>query len=157
MKTLIILSAVPASGKSTWAKMYQKEHPEVYIINSDEIRMEICNGDYHDQSKQALVWETFEKRMHEYAYKSENATVILDALNDTNAIRLKYLRNTPEYDKKILVLLPNSLERSRELNNNRPEEVKVPDHIIDMLYGKFEEPSQEVLDLVDEVITFVWP
>ena len=157
MKTLIMLSAVPASGKSTWAKNYQAEHENTYIISSDEIRMEICGGNYHDQSKQALVWETFDRRIHEYALKGDDITVILDALNDTNEVRLKYLRLATEYDKKVLVLLPNSLNRSHELNKRRPEEVRVPEHIIDMLYSKFEEPSKEVLDLVDEVIEFVWP
>lgn len=157
MKTLMILSAVPASGKTTWAKKYQEEHPEVYIISSDGIRMELCGGNYHDQSKQPLVWKTFEQRMHDYAYKSKNATVILDALNDTNEIRLKYLKTTPEYDKKVLVLFPPlSLERSKKYNAQRPEEVRVPDEIIDMLFNKFEEPSQEVLDLVDEVINVEW-
>ena len=71
MKTLLMLSAIPASGKSTWAKEYQKDHPQTYIISSDEIRLELCNGVYSDQSKQALVWETFEKRIHEYAQRSK--------------------------------------------------------------------------------------
>ena len=115
MKTLIMLSAIPASGKSTWAKQYRDTHDETYIVSSDEIRMEICNGNYHDQSKQALVWETFDQRIHQYALKSENATVILDALNDVNAVRLKYLTTTPEFDKKILVLFPSTLERSSNI------------------------------------------
>ena len=156
MKTLIMLSAIPASGKSTWAKNYQKTHSETYIVSSDEIRMEICGGDYHDQSKQNLVWQVFDQRIHECALKSENATVILDALNDVNVVRLKYLTTTPEFDKKILVLFPSTLEKSREYNSKRPEEVRVPDNIIDVLYSKFEEPSQEVLELVDEVIEVKW-
>ena len=132
MKTLIMLSAIPASGKSTWAKNYQKTHSETYIVSSDEIRMEICGGDYHDQSKQNLVWQVFDQRIHECALKSENATVILDALNDVNVVRLKYLTTTPEFDKKILVLFPSTLEKSREYNSKRPEEVRVPDNIIDV-------------------------
>ena len=156
MKTLIMLSAIPASGKSTWAKNYRNTHEETYIVSSDEIRMEVCNGNYHDQSKQALVWEVFDQRIHEYALKSENATVILDALNDVNVVRLKYLTSTPEFDKKILVLFPSTLEKSHEYNAKRADDVRVPDNIIDMLYNKFEEPSQEVLDLVDEVIEVTW-
>ena len=156
MKTLIMLSAIPASGKSTWAKEYQANHPHTYIISSDDIRMEICNGNYHDQSKQALVWETFERRIHEYANLHEDVTVILDALNDVNVVRLKYLSNTPEYDKKILVLFPNTLERSEYYNALRNEEVKVPDEIVKMLANKFEEPSEAVLELVDEVLTVKW-
>lgn len=156
MKTLIMMSAVPAAGKTTWAKKYQAEHENVYIISSDDIRIEITGGDYHDQSKQKQVWETFERRIHEYANKSENVTVILDALNDINEVRYKYLSTTPEYDKKVLVLLPTTLDKSQELNSQRSWSNRVPEDVLVTLVNKFEEPSKEVLDLVDEVITVKW-
>ena len=75
MKTLIMLSAFPASGKSTWANKYKATHDNVVILNSDDIRMEITHGDYQDHSHQKEVWELFEKRIHEYA--KEGTTVIL--------------------------------------------------------------------------------
>ena len=156
MKTLIMLSAVPAAGKTTWAKNYQKEHDNVYIINSDDVRLELTNGNYQDRSKQKEVWELFEKRIHEYANKAEDVTVILDALNDVNPVRYKYLSTTPEYDKKILVLFPTTLENSQKYNGERVWPNKVPDDVLVMLNNKFEEPSQEVLDLVDEVVTVKW-
>ena len=155
MKTLIMLSAFPASGKTTWAKKYQQEHENVYILNSDEIRLELTNGDYHDRSKQAEVWELFEKRIHEIG-KIDNVTLILDALNDVNAVRIKYLTTTPEFDRKILVLFPSTLEKSREYNSRRPEEVRVPEPVVEMLFNKFEQPNEEVLSLVDEVIDVRW-
>ena len=156
MKTLIMLSAVPAAGKTTWAKNYQQDHENVYIINSDDVRMEITHGDYHDHSRQKEVWELFEKRIHEYANKGDDVTVILDALNDTNEIRYKYLSTTPEFDTKISVLFPTTLERSMEYNGQRPFENKVPDDILVGLNKKFEEPSKEVLDLVDNVYVVRW-
>ena len=157
MKTLIMLSAIPASGKSTWARNYKETHENVYIVSSDEIRMEVTGGDFHDQSKQPLVWELFDKRIHEYANKGDDVTVILDALNDVNAVRLKYLKGTPEFDKKILVLFGYSPKQSQYFNSQRAPEVQVPPEIVDMLAKKFEKPSQEVLDLVDEVIKVDWP
>ena len=57
MKKLIMLSAFPASGKTTWAKKYQSEHENVYILNSDDIRLELTHGNYHDRSKQQEVWQ----------------------------------------------------------------------------------------------------
>ena len=156
MKTLIMLSAVPAAGKTTWAKMYQEEHENVYIINSDEVRLEVTHGNYHDHTRQKEVWELFEKRIHEYANKADNVTVILDALNDVNTVRYKYLSTTPEYDYKILVLFPTTLDKSQKFNSERPDEARVPDNILVDLVHKFEEPSREVLDLVNEVITINW-
>lgn len=155
MKTLIMLSAVPASGKTTWAKKYQEEHPNTFIVNSDDIRMEVTHGDYQDHSKQKEVWELFEKRIHEYG-EIDNCTVILDALNDVNPVRIKYLSTTPEFDKKILILFPSSLDKSRYYNNQREVEVRVPDPILVGLVNKFEDPSEEVLQLVDEVRTIKW-
>ena len=156
MKTLIMLSAIPASGKTTWANEYQRNHDHCYIVNSDDIRMEVTHGDYQDHSRQKEVWELFEKRIHEYASKEEDATVILDALNDTNEVRLKYLTTTPEFDKKILVLFPSTYEKSSKYNMEREIEVRVPEHILIGLVNKFENPNKQVLDLVDEVITINW-
>ena len=151
-----MLSAVPAAGKTTWAKKYQEEHENVYIINSDDVRLEITGGNYQDHSRQKEVWELFERRIHEYAKLGDNVTVILDALNDVNPVRLKYLSTTPEYDKKILVLFPTTLDKSMKYNGERPWPNKVPEDILVQLNNKFEEPSKEVLDLVDEVITIKW-
>lgn len=156
MKTLIMLSAVPAAGKSTWAKKYQEEHPNVYIISSDDVRMEITHGNYQDHSKQKEVWETFERRIHEYANKGDDITVILDALNDVNEVRLKYLSTTPEYDNKVLVLFPSSLEKSIKYNDQRIWPNKVPEDILISLNKKFEAPSPEVLNLVNKVLTVSW-
>ena len=152
-----MLSAIPAAGKSTWAKQYKDTHPDVYIVSSDEIRMELTGGNYHDRSKQNLVWQTFDRRIHEYAAKSENATVILDALNDVNSVRLKYLNDAKEFDKKILVLFPPlDLEKAMKFNSARDPSVRVPDDIMKMYATKFEQPSQEVLDLIDEIIEVQW-
>ena len=76
MRTLIILSAIPASGKSTWAAQYQATHKNVYIVSSDAIRMEITGGNYQDHTKQKQVWELFSKRIHEYG-AIDGSTVIL--------------------------------------------------------------------------------
>ena len=155
MRKLIMLSALPASGKTTWAKKYQEEHENVFILNSDNIRMELTHGNYHDRSKQKEVWELFDKRIHEIG-KMDNVTLILDALNDTNEVRIKYLSSTPEYDYKILVMFPSTLEKSKEFNGRRPAEVRVPDDIIEFYFKKFEQPSEEVLKYVDEVIEVRW-
>lgn len=156
MKTLIILSAFPACGKSTWASRYQATHRDVYIVSSDAIRLELTNGVYHDQSKQKQVWELFDKRIHEFAQLKEDVTVILDALNDTNALRRKYVEQNPEFDKYILVLFKTTAERSRYLNGQRPSNMAVPEDIMTMLINKFEEPTEEIKDLFDEVWEIRW-
>jgi len=155
MKTLIILSALPASGKSTWASKYQATHPNTYIVSSDQIRMEVTGGDYHDHTKQALVWETFSNRIHMFGEK-DGSTVILDALNDLNVLREKYVKENPEFDKYILVYFPKNPERCKKYNAMRPEQIRVPENIMDQLIDKYEEPSEEVKNLFDEIWEIRW-
>ena len=153
---MIMLSAIPASGKSTWASKYQATHRDVYIVSSDAIRMELTNGVYGDQSKQKQVWELYSKRIHDFAALKDDVTVILDALNDTNELRRKYVEENPEFDKYILVLFNGTAERSRYLNAQRPVNMSVPEDVMTILIKKFEQPTEEIKDLFDEVWEIRW-
>ena len=155
MKTLIILSAMPGSGKSTWAKKYQEEHLHTLIISSDEIRFELT-GQMQDFSKQKEVWELFSLRIHEYAKRYDDVTVVLDALNDLNCLREKYVKENPEYDKYELVLFPRTAEQIRYYNKQRKECSVVPDDQLEMLMNKWEEPSEEVIKLFDTIHEVRW-
>lgn len=152
----MILSAIPASGKSTWAAKYQATHPDTYIVSSDQIRMEVTHGDFQDHSKQKEVWELFSQRIHECAKLSKDVTVILDALNDLNSLRIKYVKENPEFDRYVLVLFGKDIERSKHFNSLRPELLQVPEGILDNLISKFEPVSDEARALFDEVIEVEW-
>ena len=155
MKTLIMLSAMPGSGKSTWAKKYQEEHPHTLIVSSDQIRYEIT-GQAQDFSRQKEVWELFSLRIHEYAKKYDDVTVILDALNDLNILREKYVKDNPEFDRYELVLFPRTPEQIRFYNKQRQETSIVPDQQLEVLMRKWEEPSEEVAKLFDKVHEIHW-
>lgn len=155
MKTLILLSAIPASGKSTWASKYQATHPNTYIVSSDAIRMELNDGDYNNYTKQDLVWKTFSDRIHQFG-EIDGVTVILDALNDLNTLRKKYVEENPEFDKKILVLFPFDREKSIYYNSLRPANMRVPDFVMPILMDKFEQPDEATKALFDEVIQVEW-
>ena len=155
MKTLIVLSAMPGSGKSTWANGYQKEHPHTLIISSDQIRYELT-GQMQDFSKQKEVWELFSLRIHEYAKRYDDVNVILDALTDLNVLREKYVKENPEFDKYVLVLFPRTLEQIRYYNKQRQESSIVPDDQLELLINKWEEPSPQIKELFDEIIEVRW-
>ena len=154
MKTLILCTAIPASGKSTWSRLYKKEHENVFIVSSDEIRYELT-GCYTDRSKQKEVWELFSKRIHEYG-SEKDSTVILDALNDRNYLREKYVKENPEFDKYVLVTFPGETERSIRLNEERLDDTKVPSDVMKALIDTFEEPTEEIKSLFDEVWEIRW-
>lgn len=151
MKKLLVLTGTPGSGKSTWTKKYCAEHDNVFVVSSDGIRREIT-GCFNDHSRQKEVWETFSQRIHEYAQKSENVTVILDALCDLNELRIKYVKENPEFDEYVLVVFPRSWEFVKEHNKMRDKEVWVPDEILENLYKKYEKPSDEALGYYQKVI-----
>ena len=155
MKTLIVLSAMPGSGKSTWAKQYQNEHSHTLIVSSDAIRYELT-GQTQDFSKQKEVWELFSLRIHEYAQKYDDVTVILDALTDLNWLREKYVKENPEFDRYELVLFPRTIEQIRYYNKQRKESSIVPDEQLELLIQKWEEPSDEVIKLFDAVHKIHW-
>ena len=154
MKILILCTAIPASGKSTWSRLYKKEHENVFIVSSDEIRYELT-GCYTDRSKQKEVWELFSKRIHEYG-SEKDSTVILDALNDRNYLREKYVKENPEFDKYVLVTFPGETERAIRLNSERHDDTKVPSDVMKTLIDTFEEPTEEVKSLFDEVWEIRW-
>ena len=155
MKTLIILSAMPGSGKSTWAKKYKEEHPNTFIVSSDEIRYEIT-GQKQDFSRQNEVWALFSSRIHEYANKGDDVTVILDALNDLNVLRTKYVQENPEFDRYELVLFPRTEEQIKYYNKQRDFTSIVPDEQLEVLMAKWEEPSQEAINLFNKVHEIHW-
>ena len=155
MKTLIVLSAMPGSGKSTWAKQYLAEHSHTYVVSSDAIRYELT-GQSQDFSKQKEVWELFSLRIHEYAQKYDDVTVILDALNDLNVLREIYVKENPEFDKYVLTLFPRTVEQIRRYNKERSFSQVVPDEQLDVLIKKWEEPTDEVKRLFDEIIEVHW-
>ena len=65
-------------------------------------------------------------------------------------------KSFPEFDYKVLVMFPSTLERSKLFNSRRPDECRVPEDVIEMMFKKFEQPSEEVLALVDEVDEVRW-
>lgn len=146
---------MPGSGKSTWAKKYQEEHPNTFIVSSDAIRYEIT-GTMQDFSRQKEVWALFSSRIHEYAQKQDDVVVILDALNDLDALRTKYVKENPEYDRYELVLFPRTREQIKFYNQQRATTSVVPDDQLEILMAKWEEPSPEVLSLFDEVHEIRW-
>lgn len=150
MSTLILLSAIPGSGKSTWAKAYQKSHPNTYIVASDDIRVRVSGG-LQVFDKEALVWETFLKELNAHV-DEKDCTVIADATNLQNRYRRYYWEMTPGYDKHVLVLFDIPFEICMKQNKLREKERIVSDEGMLSLLAEFETPTPEIIALYDEYI-----
>jgi predicted kinase len=150
MKTLIVLTAVPGAGKSTWADNYQKSHPHTYIVSADSIREEFF-GSRKNFSNESFVWATFRKRIHDYAHINDDVTVILDAINAKNEYRQEFVEKTPEFDILHLVYLKKSLAVALAQNALRSKEMIVPPEIIANYFAHIEEPNPLIHDLYTKV------
>ena len=95
-------------------------------------------------------------RIHEYAKRYDDVTVILDALNDLNSLREKYVKDNPEFDRYELVLFPRTLEQIHYYNKQRKECSIVPDDQLEVLVKKFEQPSPEVIKLFNKIHEIHW-
>lgn len=146
-----MLSAIPGSGKSTWAKHYASTHPNTYIVSSDETRKKVA-GSLAKFDKEPLVWETFLKEINELGASSEDVTVIGDATNLQNKYRRYYHEMTPGFDRHILVFFNIPFDVCRVQNKMRDGDRVVPDYAMEKLRLELEMPSQEIIDLYDEYI-----
>ncbi len=151
MKTFILLSAIPGSGKSTWARKYQELHPNTHIVSSDEIRLTLWGkpNDFRDEKK---VWDTFLETINDYAAKEEQVTVIADATNLQNKYREMYFKATPSFDRHVLVLFKIPFEVCQMQNKMRAKDRIVPDAAMEKLKAEYEDPSDEIIAMYDEFI-----
>ena len=150
MRTFYLLSALPGSGKSTWAKRFKIDHPEANIVSSDAIRIELL-GKVDDFSNEPLIWDTFLKRIHEYG-KAEETIVIADSTNILNKYRSFYLEQTPEFDKHILVMFDIPLPIVFAQNKLREQDRIVPEEAMKRMAKLFEAPTKQISEAYDQVI-----
>lgn len=151
MRTMILLSAIPASGKSTWAHRYQMQHPNTKIVASDDIRLELF-GSAICFKNEPLVWETFLNRINDYAKENDDVTVIADATNLQNKYRVLYRNSTPDFEKHILVLFDVPFETCLKQNAMRKGERVLPLDAMIKLKNEWEELTPDVASLYDEII-----
>lgn len=151
MRTLIVLSALPGSGKSTWSEQYRLTNKHVKIVSSDAIRKELT-GQYQDLTHEAEVWDIYFKRINEIFDKYDDVTVIADSTNITDKFRLIPLEKCPKHERSVLVVLKKKLDIILEQNHARSEAKFVPEQAIKAMWEKWQDPSEETKSLFDEVI-----
>lgn len=150
MKTMILLSAIPGSGKSTWSRRFVNKHPNTVVVSSDELRLELF-GAVNNFDHEKEIWITFVDRLNA-ASKQDDIYAIGDATNLRNIHRAFYARSTPGFDKHVLVIFKIDPEISKKQNKMRSGDRVVPDHAMERLINEYEEPNDEVKSLYDKII-----
>ncbi|WP_456472746.1 L-seryl-tRNA(Sec) kinase [Methanocaldococcus sp.] len=132
---LIILTGLPAVGKSTFSKKLAKElskYVDVVVIGSDLIResFPIWKESYEQFIKQATL------SLIEMAIK--NYWVIVDDTNYYNSMRRDLIKLSNRY---AIIYLKAPLNVLLERNIKRGE--KVPNEVIEEMFLKFDEPGKK--------------
>jgi predicted kinase len=151
MSTFILLSAIPGSGKSTWAKQYKALHPHVHVVSSDDVRKKVT-GSQQDFGQEPLVWKTFLDTINDFALKEKECIVVADATNLENKFRRYYHDMTPAFDRHILVVFNIPYDICLKQNQMREAEKIVPVAAMERLHNQFEPPTEEIISLYDEYV-----
>ena len=102
MSTMICLSGMPGSGKTTWAQRFLKAHPD-FLYFSPDMYYERINGDECDRRDSFEIWMAMFRDIH-IAEKNFN-NVLIDSDNLTYAQRNQWIEWFPYFDEHILLFL----------------------------------------------------
>lgn len=102
MSTMICLSGMPGSGKTTWATEFLKKHPDFLYFSPDSY-YERINGDECDRTDTFEIWMAMFRDIH-IAEKNFN-NVLIDSDNLTYAQRNQWIEWFPYFDEHILLFL----------------------------------------------------
>lgn len=147
---MVLLSAIPGSGKSTWAKRFAETHHNTHIISSDELRLELY-GSVINFDHEKEIWDTFVTRLNDLS-RLDDVYAIADATNLKNMHRVFYAKSTPGFDRHVLVIFKISPDICHRQNKLREGDRVVPEHAMQRLINEYQEPDEEVKKLYDKII-----
>ena len=145
MAKLHLLCGVPASGKSTYAKIWEVNG---YVILSSDGLREIISGDAENQDCSAQVFSIMET-MAAYLL-ARNINVMVDATNTTKKARAKFIAIARKYycpvHAHVFKVTP---ETAKARNKGRKRQV--PEHVIDRMAAQLfaEPPTGDEVDFID--------
>lgn len=137
---LIMTKGLPASGKTTWAKEYQKENPNTVRINKDDLRSMLHNGIWSNGREKTII----DVRNMMVSYFLENGHDVI--VDDTNfnlkhESKLKSLADTYKSEFLIREFTDVPLEECIKRDLQRPN--SVGEKVIKKMYNDYLRPKTE--------------
>jgi len=129
---------LPASGKSTWAKDYQKKHKNVVIIERDELRKMFGDTYKNPRAKHELIVTKMQREGAKQALESGFTVIISDT--NLNPGRNKYWKHIAEkydveYSEKLFTDVPVGVCIERDACR----ENSVGQNVIVGMYNRYKE------------------
>lgn len=133
--TLVLLVGIPGSGKTTYAKNYIEQTPNIIHLSSDAIRKELY-GDENIQGNPADVFSLMQTRAVEALNEGQN--VIYDATNITRKDRQGIISVCPKFARIEAHIIWAPIETCIERDAKR--ERTVGKEVIDKMLKRFQTP-----------------
>ncbi len=155
-QTMIVTRGLPASGKSTWARQYVREHPDTVIVCRDNIRAMLLGGNSIDADHgyeeapaghEALVREIRNKAIVAAIRAGHDVIVGDTGLHPETIFGLQEIIKGLSKDFGMLVtmrfqdFLDVPLELCVERDSERPPETQVGEEQIRQLYKSWKEST----------------
>lgn len=136
--TLYLMSGVPGSGKSTWAREFAQKSGAAYV-SRDEIRFSLLQPEDDYFAHESEVLNIFYKTIKDAL--SSGKDCIADATHLNRTARDICLSNIPIDKNVILVKMNTDLKTCLERNAARTGRAHVPDKTIIDMYKSFCRPD----------------
>lgn len=135
MRKLHVLVGIPASGKSTHAKLLEIKENAI-VVSSDSMRKELY-GDENVQDNNSDLFEKMNERINTLLSDGEN--VIYDATNINRKRRVHLIKNVIEADEYHVYYMNTSVGKCLYNDSNRNR--KVGFNVIDKMYKNMNIPT----------------
>lgn len=138
MKTLYITRGLPGSGKTTWAKEYQRKNPNTTRINNDDLRDMMHLGKYSKHNE--VIVKAVTERIAEYALGAGHHVII-----DNTHLPERWVTYYQQVARRLMVgfkvqdFRDVPLHVCLERNLNRPN--AVPEKVIRSMHAQFLRPE----------------
>ena len=152
-KRVLLLSGVPGSGKSYWAKnSFMPYINHAVYISRDEVRFSMLTDEDDYFAKEDAVFTEFIRRVNEAIDNPEVTSIIVDATHWTWGSRNKTLRNLHLTNVDVIPVVFNlPLEVCLDRNEKREGRAKVPRGVIRRMFYQRTDPSTDPFEYADVV------
>lgn len=144
MKKVILLSGIPGSGKTYWAKNECALSKNIVYISRDQIRFSMLKDGDEYFSKENLVFKEFIAQANAAINDLNIDEVILDATHLNWVSRRKTLNHLNLNEcEVIIVAFDTPLEECWKRNDKREGRARVPKEVIQRMFYQKTDPNTD--------------
>ena len=147
MKKIFMMSGIPGSGKSYWAKKDTKGKIGTCIVSRDDIRFSFLNNSDNYFAREDEVFDKWIDTINELINDIDTTDIYLDAthLNDVSRFKTLSQLELAKVDEIILVIMDTPLETCLKRNSIRIGRRFVPEDVIKNMYKSFKPYTENEL------------